>query len=98
MQDFKQLKEKALQETQDICKKLNISDREIKELIDVITNILHENDYERAIINIPNKPKDITRCKDCKWAKLREGYSDRLVCRRWNNTTGKDEFCSYGYQ
>lgn len=53
---------------------------------------------DRDIKDIPiKKPNGIIRCKACGYARLRTGYKDRLVCTYWNNTTGKNEFCSRGY-
>lgn len=51
----------------------------------------------RKIKDIPiKKPTGIVRCKDCVWGRLRTDYTDRYVCEWWKNSTGKNEFCSYG--
>lgn len=54
-------------------------------------------DENREIKDIPaRKPTGVTRCKNCMFVRLRTGYTDRYVCVRWNNTVGKNEFCSRG--
>lgn len=50
----------------------------------------------RLISEIPRKPSGIVRCKECRFVRFRTEYNDRYVCTHWNNTTGKNEFCSYG--
>ncbi len=50
----------------------------------------------RLISEIPRKPSGVVRCKNCRLVRLRTGYDDRYVCTHWNNTTGANEFCSYG--
>ena len=52
----------------------------------------------RLISEIPRKPNGVVRCKKCRFLKLRNGYDDRYICTRWNNTTGLNEFCSYGLE
>lgn len=61
-----------------------------------IENKIMNIESNRKIKDIPRKPNGVVRCKDCSKARLRTGYTDRYVCLRWNNTTGKNEFCSYG--
>lgn len=39
---------------------------------------------------------DIVRCSECKNCELREGFSDRYICTRWNNSCSIGGFCNYG--
>ncbi|NFH40794.1 hypothetical protein [Clostridium sporogenes] len=51
---------------------------------------------ERELKDIPKKPNRIVRCKNCVFVRLRTGSNNQYVCTWWNNSTGKNEFCSYG--
>ena len=69
---------------------LNKIQREIEALQEEISTT-----YNRSIGDIPiKKPTGIVRCKDCRWCRLRNGYTDRYACEWWKNSTGKNEFCS----
>ena len=65
------------------------------ECIEGKEEIVMEN---REISETPRKPNGIVRCKKCRYLRPRNGCEDRYVCTRWNNTTGLNEFCSYGVE